>query len=111
MSSSYIQVRTNQSDKEQASEILEKLGTNLSAVVNMLLKQIIMTNGIPFEIKMNKPYSMQDEIAEVNATLSIEDLQLSPEDQEFLATYQQSSDANRELLRKAAISSLVKDNV
>ena len=53
MSNTYIQVRTNQNDKEQASAILDKLGTNISTVVNMLLKQIIMTKGIPFEIKMN----------------------------------------------------------
>lgn len=30
-----------------------KLGTNLSAVVNMMIKQIILTEGIPFEVKMN----------------------------------------------------------
>lgn len=31
--------------------ILEQLGTNLSSVVNMLLKQIIMTKSIPFGSK------------------------------------------------------------
>ncbi len=38
MSKTYIQVRAEERDKELASEILEKLGTNLSTVVNMLLK-------------------------------------------------------------------------
>ena len=54
MSKTYIQVRAEENDKELASEILEKLGTNLSTVVNMLLKQIIMTKSIPFEVKLNE---------------------------------------------------------
>ena len=40
--SSMLQVRTNPIDKEKASAILESLGTNLSTVVNMLIKQIII---------------------------------------------------------------------
>lgn len=43
MAKTFLQVRTDERDKEQASVILEELGTNLSSVVNMLLKQIIMT--------------------------------------------------------------------
>lgn len=53
MADTYLQVRTNANDKEAAAAILEELGTNLSAVVNMLLKQIIITQGIPFEISLN----------------------------------------------------------
>ena len=64
---SLLQVRTSAEDKEKASEILEKLGTNLSAVVNMMIKQIILTEGIPFEIKMNSPiYSKTEAIAKGN---------------------------------------------
>jgi len=47
---------------------LEKLGTNLSAVVNMMIKQIIITESIPFEIKMNHSvYSPLEAIREVEA--------------------------------------------
>ena len=53
MADTYLQVRTNANDKEAAAEILSELGTNLSAVVNMLIKQIIITQGIPFEINLN----------------------------------------------------------
>lgn len=60
MANSYIQVRVEDSDKERAGAILEGLGTNLSMVINMLLKQIILTEGIPFEIKMNKKYTLED---------------------------------------------------
>ena len=50
---SMLQVRTDPVDREKAAEILNSLGTNLSAVVNMLLKQIIITESIPFEIKLH----------------------------------------------------------
>ncbi len=49
---SLLQVRISAEDKEKASEILEKLGTSLSAVVNMMIKQIIHTEGISLESKM-----------------------------------------------------------
>lgn len=52
MANSYLQVRVDEADKERASQILDQLGTNLSAVVNMMIKQIILTESIPFEIKM-----------------------------------------------------------
>ena len=63
MSDTFIQVRTNEEDKEKAAAILAELGTNTSAVVNMLLKQIIRTRSIPFEIKLSKkvsPYKKDD---------------------------------------------------
>jgi len=52
MADTFLQVRTNEADKIAASRILEELGTNTSAVVNMLLKQIILTKSIPFEVKL-----------------------------------------------------------
>ena len=60
MAKTFLQVRTDERDKEQASVILEELGTNLSSVVNMLLKQIIMTKSIPFEVKMPQAYTEQE---------------------------------------------------
>lgn len=66
MSDTYLQVRTTEADKQAAAEVLEDLGTNLSAVVNMLLKQIVLTKGIPFDVKLpeNKkkisPYRTED---------------------------------------------------
>ena len=37
--------------KKQAVELLEGLGLNLSDAVNMFLRQVILRNGIPFEVK------------------------------------------------------------
>ena len=82
---SLLQVRTSAEDKEKASAILEKLGTNLSAVVNMLIKQISITEGIPFEVKMGRPvYSAEEAINEVRATMAFEDMDLTEEDVRML---------------------------
>ena len=64
MADTFIQVRTNEADKAAVAEILAELGTNTSAVVNMLLKQIIITKSIPFEVKLAEkrisPYRVED---------------------------------------------------
>ncbi|RKI44302.1 type II toxin-antitoxin system RelB/DinJ family antitoxin [bacterium D16-51] len=45
------QIRIEENTKKQAVELLEGLGLNLSDAVNMFLRQVILHNGIPFEIK------------------------------------------------------------
>ena len=49
-----INVNVDEKIKEQAKETLENLGTNFTNVINMLLRQIILTESIPFEIKIPK---------------------------------------------------------
>ena len=85
---SLLQVRTSAEDKEKASAILERLGTNLSTVVNMLLKQIIITESIPFEIKINHTADPSSEmIKEVAATMAFEGMDLTEEDIQMLYDY------------------------
>lgn len=81
MADTYLQVRTNESDKQAAAAILEELGTNMSTVVNMLLKQIIITRSIPFDVKLNAsakrihPYRLDDVKAVISkATDSIDEI-------------------------------------
>lgn len=45
------QIRIDEVTKKQAVELLEGLGLNLSDAVNMFLKQVVLHDGIPFEIK------------------------------------------------------------
>lgn len=45
------QIRIEENTKRQAVELLEGLGLNLSEAVNMFLKQVILRNGLPFEVK------------------------------------------------------------
>ena len=49
-----INVNVDKKIKEQAKETLEYLGTNFTNVINMLLRQIILTESIPFEVKVPK---------------------------------------------------------
>ena len=68
MADTLLQIRTNEADKAAAAAILAQLGTTTSAVVNMLLKQIIITRSIPFEIALSgssgeksiSPYRIED---------------------------------------------------
>ncbi len=45
------QIRIDENIKRQAVELLEGLGINLSDAVNMFLRQVILHNGIPFDVK------------------------------------------------------------
>ena len=48
---SAISVQVDSQDKENANEILKNLGLNMSTFVNMAIKQLLYTNGLPFEVK------------------------------------------------------------
>ena len=51
---SAISVQVDLQDKEMANDLLKKLGLNMSTYVNMAIKQLLYTNGLPFEVK-NQP--------------------------------------------------------
>ena len=40
--------------KEQAENVLETLGISVSSAINMFYKQIILQQGIPFDVKIPK---------------------------------------------------------
>lgn len=81
--------------------ILEKLGTNLSAVVNMLIKQIIITERIPFEVKMDRHvYSLEEAVNEVRATMAFEDMDLTEEDVRMLYAYKNGDVSGDDLRRE-----------
>lgn len=109
MEKTFLQVRTEKSDKEKASDILESLGTNLSTVVNMLLKQIILTKSIPFEVKVPSDYSAVEVIEEVKASMAMEDMPLTQDDIELLKAYQTSTDSEKESIRNQLITELTEE--
>lgn len=51
---SAINVNVDKNDKEKATSILKDLGLNMSTAINIFIKQIVKTNGLPFDVK-NKP--------------------------------------------------------
>jgi DNA-damage-inducible protein J len=50
-----ITVRVDTSTKENANKVFKEVGIDMSTAINMFLKQVIMTNGIPFMITAAKP--------------------------------------------------------
>ena len=49
-----LNLRVNPTVKRQAEEILSELGIPMSTAINMYLRQINMTGGIPFSIELPK---------------------------------------------------------
>lgn len=50
--SSSIYARVEPEVKEQAEKVLEQLGIPMSNAINIFLRQIVLQNGIPFEMKL-----------------------------------------------------------
>lgn len=57
-SSSVIHVNVNSKVKNEASEILNGLGLNMSTAINIFLAQVVKRKGIPFEVK--EPTTKED---------------------------------------------------
>ena len=67
-----LSIRINSEVKQQASEILEELGLDLSSAVNVFWRQVIPDNGLPFQpnletMQMVAVDSLLDMIAEAKA--------------------------------------------
>ena len=58
ISSSVIHVNVNSKVKNDASEILNGLGLNMSTAINIFLAQVVKRKGIPFEVK--EPTTKED---------------------------------------------------
>lgn len=57
MATSLLQVRVEDSLKDQAAAVFENLGIDTSTAVRMFLKRAVMENGIPFKMTLPKsPY-------------------------------------------------------
>jgi len=55
-----INLRVDAEIKEQAGEILASLGLTLSEAFNLLLHQVRIVRGLPFEIKQRLPIELND---------------------------------------------------
>ena len=60
MATSLLQVRVEDSLKDQAAMVFENLGIDTSTAVRMFLKRVVMENGIPFRMTLPKsPYAAE----------------------------------------------------
>lgn len=62
MKTATVSVRVEQDVKQRAEAIMEQLGVPVSAVINMLYKQIIMTQSIPFSLSLPSTVHTRDDM-------------------------------------------------
>ena len=55
MATTNLNIRTEKAIKDQAEEIFNELGLNMTTAVNMFLRTAIREHGIPFELKLEVP--------------------------------------------------------
>ncbi|WEB70554.1 type II toxin-antitoxin system RelB/DinJ family antitoxin [Aerococcus christensenii] len=67
MTNSTVTVRMDSKLKEDTREILDSLGLDFSAAINIYFKQINMKQGLPFEIKCSGLQQTLDDIKNGNS--------------------------------------------
>lgn len=55
MKSASVNVRINENIKQHAESILEDLGLSRAVAIDLFYRQIILHNGLPFDLKLNTP--------------------------------------------------------
>lgn len=74
MSTTNINVRVDSVLKQEAEDLFNELGLNMSTAINMFLRSAISHDGIPFEVKRQAPN------AETKAVLDeYEEMKKNPE--------------------------------
>lgn len=69
-----IQLRVDDVLKEQATEVFENLGLDLSSAIRMFLKRSVMENGIPFLMVNNRPSTKSEGIKALEKAQQISEL-------------------------------------
>lgn len=66
---SQIQLRIDEKTKKSAKKVLDKIGIDMSSAIKVYLKQIIITNGIPFPLLTENglSYAQEKEISQASA--------------------------------------------
>lgn len=55
MATTNLNIRIDKDIKDQADEIFNELGLNMTTAVNMFLRTAIREHGIPFELRLDTP--------------------------------------------------------
>ena len=56
-----IQVRVDEKTKKQAKKVLENIGMDMSSAIKVYLKQVVITQGIPFPLLTENGLTIQQE--------------------------------------------------
>ena len=54
-----IQARIDPNVKRQARDVLDKLGISMSEAIGVYIRQIVLRQGIPFELKLPNQATLQ----------------------------------------------------
>lgn len=55
MATTNLNIRTDKDIKDQAEEIFNELGLNMTTAINMFLRCAVREHGIPFKLKLDVP--------------------------------------------------------
>ena len=55
MANTSMNIRMDSEVKKKAEALFGEIGMNMTTAINIFLKQAIRENGIPFELKLNRP--------------------------------------------------------
>ncbi|MBE6523266.1 MAG: type II toxin-antitoxin system RelB/DinJ family antitoxin [Thermoplasmata archaeon] len=78
-----IHIRIDPDVKEQSEIVLKRLGLNMSYAVSIFLNQIIMRNGLPFNVEVTEAQTEAERMAEaIESTGGKGDV--SPENQKII---------------------------
>lgn len=55
MATTNLNIRTEKAIKDQAEEIFNELGLNMTTAINLFLRTAIREHGIPFDLKLDVP--------------------------------------------------------
>lgn len=89
MSSTLVQFRADEADKQEATQICEKLGMNLPAYLRMCISRLIQDQGIPFSMKLspaaeNRGIAAMRKASEIAAARGIADMSLEEINNEIM---------------------------
>lgn len=68
MATTNLNIRTDKDIKDQAEEIFNELGLNMTTAINMFLRTAIREHGIPFELKLDVPTTPEHPLAVLRLT-------------------------------------------
>lgn len=55
MATTNLNIRADKEIKEKADQVFGELGLTMTAAINLFLRASIRENGIPFDLKLDKP--------------------------------------------------------
>lgn len=64
MATTNLNIRVDKEIKEKTDELFNELGLTMTAAVNLFLRASIRENGIPFNLKIDKPNKITEEAIE-----------------------------------------------